>query len=206
LNAGSRTRSERTRESVPEIGVSASGVPHLHELVERTIEPMGYELVDIEFGQRGLLRIVIDSPAGIRVEDCEQVSRQLSHLFTVENIDYDRLEISSPGLDRPLRQVRDFVRFASSRITLRLRQPFQGRRNFEGILTVEDEGRFGLELVEPENTTPRKPGAGRPAAKRAGAARKAVKPGEQEAPATVRKLIFSLDEVERARLVPIVKF
>lgn len=167
---------------------------------------MGYELVDIEFGQRGLLRIVIDSSAGIRVEDCEQVSRQLSHLFTVENIDYDRLEISSPGLDRPLRQPRDFVRFASSRITLRLRQPFQGRRNFEGILTVEDEGRFGLELVEPESSTPRKPGAGRPAAKRAVAARKAVKPGEQEAPATVRKLIFSLDEVERARLVPIVKF
>jgi len=174
----------------------------LHTLVERTIAPLGYELVDIEFGQRSLLRIVIDSPNGIRLEDCEAVSRQLSHVFTVEEVDYDRLEVSSPGLDRPLRQARDFVRFASSRITLRLRQPFQGRRNFEGILTVEDDGRFGLELVAPEPANPRSPSGARASAR---VKRAAAKPSAVE-PESIQKLVFSLDEIERARLVPIVKF
>jgi ribosome maturation factor RimP len=179
------------------------GASDMHTLVERTIGPLGYELVDIEYGQRSTLRVFIDSPAGIRLEDCEAVSRQLSHVFTVEDIDYDRLEVSSPGLDRPLRHPRDFERFASSRITLRLRQAFQGRRNFEGILTVEEGGRFGLELVAPEAAKSRgAPGARAGSAK---AKRPAAKPAATE-PESIRKLVFSLDEVERARLVPIVKF
>ncbi|MFM8556002.1 MAG: ribosome maturation factor RimP, partial [Betaproteobacteria bacterium] len=81
------------------------------------------------------------------------------------DIDYGRLEVSSPGLDRPLKQARDFVRFAGSRITIRLRAPFQGRRNFEGLLSVEEAGRFCVELVAPEPTVPRTPGAARAAAK-----------------------------------------
>ncbi|NBS67106.1 MAG: ribosome maturation factor RimP [Betaproteobacteria bacterium] len=184
------------------------GAPDLHSLVERTIGPLGYELVDIEFGPRGLLRVFIDSTAGIQIEDCEAVSRQLSHVFTVEDIDYGRLEVSSPGLDRPLKQARDFVRFAGSLVTIRLRQPFQGRRNFEGLLTVEESSRFGLELVEPGPATPRTPGAAKVAAKSAARARRAPAKPRAEAgePPSVRKLVFSLDEVERARLVPIVKF
>jgi ribosome maturation factor RimP len=175
------------------------GASDLHTLVERTIGPLGYELVDIEYGQRSTLRVFIDAPAGIRLEDCETVSRQLSHVFAVEDIDYDRLEVSSPGLDRPLRRARDFERFASSRVTLRLRQAFQGRRNFEGILTVEEGGRFGLELVVPDTAKPRG-GPGGTRSKRPSAKSEATEPQ------SVRKLVFSLDEVERARLVPIVKF
>lgn len=210
MNARSRSRDERTRESgeSTEVRPIPMGVPDLYSLVDRTIGPLGYELVDIEFGPRGLLRVFIDSAAGIQIEDCEAVSRQLSHVFTVEDIDYGRLEVSSPGLDRPLKQARDFVRFAGSLITIRLRQPFQGRRNFEGLLTVEESSRFGLELVEPRPATPRTPGAAKVAAKSAARARRApAKPGaESGEPPSVRKLVFSLDEVERARLVPIVKF
>ncbi len=182
------------------------GSAGLHDLVERTISPLGYELVDIEFGQRAVLRVFIDSPAGLRLEDCEAVSRQLSHVFTVEDVDYGRLEVSSPGLDRPLRHHRDFVRFAASRITLRLRQPFKGRRNFEGILTVEDEAHFGLELVEQEPSGGRGTSSARGGAKAASRAKPAPATPSSNEPESIRKLVFSLDEVERARLVPIVKF
>ena len=167
---------------------------------------MGYELVDIEFAQRGLLRITIDAPSGIALEDCEQVSRQLSHLFTVEDVHYDRLEVSSPGLDRPLRQRRDFERFVASLVTVRLRLPFQGRRNFEGRLTIEDEGRFGLELIETPPASSRTPARGKGVTKASARVGRVdpAKDGASSEPS--RKLVFSLDEVERARLVPIVKF
>lgn len=175
----------------------------VQSIIEASLESMGIELVDVEFGQRGLLRVFIDAPAGIRLEDCEQVSRQLSHVLAVESVDYSRLEVSSPGLDRPLRRERDFQRFAGSRITLRLRQAFQGRRNFEGLLTEEADGRFGLELIEPEP----QPARGRRPIKSAAASRVGRKTAVQPAPAEPqRKLVFSLDEIERARLVPIVKF
>ncbi|MDP1940284.1 MAG: ribosome maturation factor RimP, partial [Gallionella sp.] len=72
------------------------------KLVETTVTGLGYELVDVERSGRGMLRVFIDKSEGISVEDCQVVSNQLTRLFTVENIDYDRLEISSPGLDRPL--------------------------------------------------------------------------------------------------------
>lgn len=173
----------------------------MQALVERTVEAMGYEVVDVEFGQNGLLRIFIDSPAGIRVEDCERVSHQLSHVLLVEEVDYQRLEISSPGLDRPLKKAADFVRFAGFEVSVRLRRPFEGRRNFEGLLSVEPEGRFGLELIEaPPKAGPRgKAGARKPA-------KKVVKEPQAPAPAAEKKLVFALDEIDRARLVPKVKF
>src|SRR5690554_2550589 len=118
------------------------------EAIRRTVSGMGYELVDCEFAAGGLLRVYIDSPEGIRLEDCEQVSHQLSHLLMVEDVDYERLEVSSPGLDRPLRSEADFHRFAGCEVTIRLHRAFEGQRNFEGVLTVEENGRFGLELIE----------------------------------------------------------
>lgn len=170
-------------------------------LIARTLEAMGYELVDLEYGQRGLLRVFIDAEAGIRLEDCERVSRQLSHVLTVENVPYDRLEVSSPGLDRPLRKPADFERFAGNRITLRLRQAFQGRRNFEGILSVEEGGRFGLELIAEDP----KPAKGKRPVRPAARAPNAGKSASAPVPPAL-KLVFALDEIERARLVPIVKF
>ncbi len=185
-------------------GRSSFGVPDAASVISGTLESMGYELVEMEFGQRGLLRVYIDAPAGIRLEDCEKVSRQLNHLLTVENIQYDRLEVSSPGLDRPLRKPADFARFAGERATVRLRQAFQGRRNFEGLLTVEDDGKFGLELL-PENT-PRQPGKRPPRQSPAKPSRSKAGVAADAAGQASHKLVFSLDEIERARLVPIVKF
>ena len=79
-------------------------------------------------------RIFIDKPEGIGVEDCVTVSNHLTHLFTVENIDYDRLEVSSPGLDRPLVKPHDYVRFAGNQVALKLRVPMDNRRRLVGEL------------------------------------------------------------------------
>ena len=191
---------------------SSATVAELSAMAERTLAAMGYELVDIEFGQRGLLRVFIDAPAGIRIEDCEAVSRQLSAVLGVEDVDYKRLEISSPGLDRPLKKPADFVRFAGEEVTVKLKRPLEGRRHFEGILEVEPDGRFGLVLIEPApaprggaRVAPPRPGAARRVSRDAvavGGKSKAVT-GEQPA---ARKLVFALDEIDRARLVPKVAF
>jgi len=207
-------------------------------IIERAVAGMGYEPVDVEHAQQGLLRVYIDSPAGITIDDCEKVSRQLSHLLTVEDIDYSRLEVSSPGMDRPLKKPADFERFAGARASLRLRLPFQGRRNFEGLITVEPEGRFGLELIEPEPAPGKgrkggakggskggkksnakssgqpvvaegaglEAGAGAAEAATGGEAGDAGAPRSAGAQAPVRKLVFTLDEIERARLVPDYRF
>ena len=113
----------------------------LYEILEPTITSLGYELVDVERSSRGkLLRIFIDKPDGISVDDCSAVSHHLSRLFAVENIVYDRLEISSPGLDRLLTKKSDFVRFAGEVVRLKLRLSLKGQRNFVGVLReVSDE-------------------------------------------------------------------
>ena len=99
----------------------------LNELVERTVEGMGYEFVEFERLARGLVRVTIDTTAegGISLEDCEAVSEQLSHLFTVESVDYERLEVSSPGVERPLKRARDWSRFASELAHVELFAPLK---------------------------------------------------------------------------------
>jgi ribosome maturation factor RimP len=104
------------------------------KLVETTLAGMGYELVDLEMSGRGLMRVFMDKPDGITLEDCERVSNQLVRLFTVENVAYERLEVSSPGLDRALKKEADFVRFAGQKAQIKLRVPMEGRKNFVGIL------------------------------------------------------------------------
>lgn len=106
----------------------------LQALIEPTLAGMGYELVALERVGRGLLRLYIDQPAGITLDDCVRVSNQLTRLFMVENVDYDRLEVSSPGLDRPLVKAADFVRFAGQRVQVRLHAPLDGRKRFIGLL------------------------------------------------------------------------
>lgn len=122
----------------------------LHELLETTVTGLGYEVVDVEQSPRGrVLRVFIDQPGkagGVDVEDCALVSNQLSRVLAVENIDYDRLEISSPGLDRVLKKAADFERFAGSEINLRLRLPQAGRRNFNGILQGFQDGKVRLTI------------------------------------------------------------
>lgn len=167
----------------------------LAKAVESTVTGLGYELVDCERTPQGLLRVYIDRlPDGVydlpgefvTVEDCEKVTRQLQFALEVVNVDYSRLEISSPGLDRPLKTPAHFERFTGSEIEVSLKAPFQGRKNYRGV----------LEAVElPEGET----------APEGGAWQLVFKVGEGKN-AVEQALGFTLDEVRDARLVPVVDF
>lgn len=114
--------------------------------LRQTLAGLGYELVDLESSRGGLLRIFIDAPAGISVEDCARVSNHLTRLFAVENVDYERLEVSSPGLDRPVKRLEDYERFRGRKASVRLKLPLDGRRRFEGVLGGIEDGRVILEV------------------------------------------------------------
>ncbi len=126
----------------------------LNTLIETTVSGLGYELVDVEMSPRGrTIRVFIDAPGkenGVGVEDCARLSNQLTRVFEVENIDYDRLEISSPGLDRVVKKAEDFVRFAGQDIQIKIRIPQGGRRNFQGELLGCKDGKVGLRLEKDE--------------------------------------------------------
>jgi len=130
----------------------------LQELIESTVTGLGYELVTVELSPRShLVRVFIDAPEkprGVDVEDCATVSNQLTHLFQVENIDYDRLEVSSPGLDRPLVKAADYIRFAGSQVQIKLRMPIGERRQFNGTLIGIEGDQVQLELGENTITFP----------------------------------------------------
>ena len=114
--------------------------------LRETLESLGYELVDVETSRGGLLRIFIDSATGITVEDCARVSHHLSRALAVEGIDYERLEVSSPGLDRVLKRLEDYARFAGRDASVKLKLPRDGRRRFEGRLLGVEDGRVVLEV------------------------------------------------------------
>nr|WP_269106749.1 ribosome maturation factor RimP [Massilia sp. TS11] len=152
-------------------------------MIETTVTGMGYELVEVERAERGILRVYIDFPpetaeekGAISVEDCALVSHQLSHLLTVENIPYERLEVSSPGLDRPLKKLSDYVRFAGCEAVVKLRMPMAAaanRKSFTGILQEPEGETLGLEFEG------------------------------KDGPAVLN---FTLADVDKARLVPQVTF
>jgi len=121
---------------------------NFENVVEPVVAGMGYELVDLQASNGGrFLRLFIDKAGGIGVEDCAAVSRQLSRVFEVEGVDYDRLEVSSPALDRPLRKAADFARFAGQKAQVRMRTPDPaGRRKFVGVLRGAAEGRLSMEV------------------------------------------------------------
>ena len=104
----------------------------IQTILEKTLPGLGYELVDFELTAQGTLRVFIDKEGGITVEDCATVSNHLSRLFMVEDIDYKNLEISSPGLDRPLKKAADFVRSAGQQAKIKTRLPIDGQKNFIG--------------------------------------------------------------------------
>jgi ribosome maturation factor RimP len=120
----------------------------LRELLDTTVTGLGYELVLLELSPKGrLLRVFIDKPekeGGVNVDDCVTVSNQLTRVLMVENIDYDRLEVSSPGLDRPLVKEADYARFAGQEVQIRLRVAKENRRNFNGILLRLQGGKVSL--------------------------------------------------------------
>ena len=119
----------------------------LQALLETTLAGMGYELVDLDRSGRGrLLRIFIDKPGGINVDDCAAVSHHLMRVLAVEGIAYDRLEVSSPGLDRLLKKEQDFVRFAGHKARIKVRIPIDGQRNFVGVLREVKSGALQLDV------------------------------------------------------------
>jgi ribosome maturation factor RimP len=106
---------------------------------------LGYELVHAEVLSGKLLRVFIDKPHGVSVDDCARASRHLMRVLTVENVDFERLEVSSPGLDRPLTKQEDFIRFAGEKARLRLRVPVEGRRQIVGVLRGLRDGAVDIE-------------------------------------------------------------
>ena len=120
----------------------------LYGLIEKTVTQLGYELTDLEVSNRGkLLRLFIDKPEGITIDDCVLISNQLGNVLAVENdVDYDRLEVSSPGLDRALKKESDFVWFVESRATVKVRMPIEGRKNFLGTLKGVVDGDLMIDV------------------------------------------------------------
>jgi ribosome maturation factor RimP len=190
----------------------------LQDLVDKTVQGLGYELVEIERSAGGLLRITIDHPwvpgtdQFITVEDCEKVTRQLQFGLEVEGVEYRRLEVSSPGIDRPLRRESDFERFAGQLVDLTLKAPLgaaaagqvhASRKKFRGTLTrvapAEPGGPVQWQLLWTEEPPAPKPGQ-----------TPAVKPGrkvsKKSVPPPVNVLGFALDELRDARLAPVVNF
>ena len=182
----------------------------LQQIVEETVAGLGYDLVEIERSAGGLLRVTIDLPwqpptpetqdlpeQFVTVEDCEKVTRQLQFALEVDGAEYKRLEVSSPGIDRPLRHEQDFVRFEGSVIDLTLKEPMgaaaggqvsANRKKFRGTLERSEAG--GWQIVWSDEP--------------------AVKPGQRvskkRVPAPLQALGFTLDELRDARLAPIVDF
>ncbi len=175
----------------------------MQEIVEQTVTGLGYELVEIQRSAGGLLRITIDLPwqAGapqfVNVEDCEKVTRQLQFALEVEATEYKRLEVSSPGLDRPLRTEKDFERFAGQVVDITLRAPMgaaaagqvsPSRKKFRGALERAPAGGWQIAWSD---APPGKPGR---------------KVSKKKGPAPMQVLGFALDELREARLAAIVDF
>ena len=108
----------------------------LEALIEKNVSKMGYELVDFEIINKGeLLRIFIDKPNPITIDDCVAVTNQLKHIFTVEEeIIFNRLEVSSPGINRVIKKLQDFERFKGEKVKIRTRSAIEERKNFTGTL------------------------------------------------------------------------
>lgn len=175
----------------------------LFATVERTVQGLGYQLVDVERLGGGLLRVTLDSASGIGVEDCERVSRQLSHVFTVEDMDYERLEVSSPGLDRRLNSADDFAQFVGREINVHLYAPLAaagGRKRLRGRL-LEVVGGAGSERVRLELLTDE--AAEKGTAKRGRLAAKVSKHVDT-APAAMVEI--ALTDIDKARLIPELNF
>ena len=120
----------------------------LQALLEKTLPGLGYELVDLNCGNRGkMLQVFIDKPGGVTIDDCTTVSNHLSRLLVVDlDYAYDRLEVSSPGLDRPLRTAAAFERFRGAKAQLKLRVPIEGQRKYVGILGTLQNGILEMEV------------------------------------------------------------
>jgi ribosome maturation factor RimP len=126
-------------------------VQGVSDLVEGILEEMGFELVEVEYIHnmgRWILRLVIDKESGVTIDDCAKVSNELGDLIDVKNfIDHSyALEISSPGLDRPLKKEKDVLKAMNKKIKLKMLTPVEGRRNYSGYLRDFENGMLHVEI------------------------------------------------------------
>ena len=181
----------------------------LQDTVENIVTGLGYELVELERSAGGLLRVIIDLPwtpgveQFVNVEDCEKVTRQLQFTLEVEGAEYKRLEVSSPGIDRPLRHARDFERYVGEVVDITLKAPLgaaaggqvaANRKKFRGTLERAPSGSQGSEAgwqITWSDAPPPKPGQ---------------KVSKKKEPVPLQVLGFQLDELREARLAPVVDF
>ncbi len=179
------------------------------QLIEDTVRGLGYQFVEANWAAAGLLRVTIDRADGasVTVDDCERVSRQLQYALEVEALDYKRLEVSSPGLDRLLRTPEDMRRFAGQPVDVTLRLPFQGRKKYRGILQPgaeeaggELDGSYSIAWDEALLAELERGRAGANKNKSAAAGRRAKLAQEPQ------ELRFSMAEVREVRLVPLLDF
>ena len=116
------------------------------DVVSNIAVGMGYELIDLELDESGLVRIfidIMDNSRDVSVKDCELLTRQLLYQLPVENLAFERLEVSSPGIDRKLTKASHFERFMGSRIKISLKESIDNIKNFEGILRKDEVGGDG---------------------------------------------------------------
>ena len=118
----------------------------LREILEVTVPGLGYELVDVEITPAKMVRLFIDKEGGVTIDDCEIVSQHLNHLFFVEEIDYNRLEVSSPGIERPLKKLADFVRFQGQLAKIKTHELVSEQKVFQGIISEVKENKVILLL------------------------------------------------------------
>jgi len=177
----------------------------LQDIIEKTVTGLGYQLVEVERSAGGLLRVTLDLPwqpgqpeQFVLVEDCEKVTRQLQFVLEVEGTAYSRLEVSSPGIDRPLRTENDFARFVGQEIDLTLKAPMgaaaaglvaANRKKFRGVLESTDTPQTWQITWRDEPVS--KPG---------------MRPARVQKDLPVQALQFTLSELRDARLAPIVNF
>lgn len=193
----------------------------LKDIVEQIVTGLGYDLVEIDRSAGGLLRITIDlpwsPPSGegapgvpgeqfVTVEDCEKVTRQLQYALEVDEVDYKRLEVSSPGIDRPLRHDQDFARFVGHVVDVTLKQPL-GSAAAGQVSPTRKKFRGVLERVEPVvDALPQAEQAWQIVWRDEPVTKPGQKISKKRLPAPTQALGFVLSELKEARLAPIVSF
>ena len=168
-------------------------------IVEASVAGLGYELADFDLSARGLLRVFIDKVDGITVEDCANVSNHLSRVFVVEGIEFERLEVSSPGLDRSLRKLEDFQRFVGRGAKVKLNAVIETRKRFDGVIESAGAGGVAFRLIE---DAVKSVGARTPGQKGTGQALANVKSKRSLSAANGKLIVVPIDNIDRARLIP----
>ena len=126
-------------------------IKKLNNLLESTVTGLGFEFVDLEITPSRTIAVYIDKENGVTIEDCESVSKHLNQVLFVEEIDYNRLEVSSPGLERPLKKIKDFIKFIDKKVKIKTMDLVNNQKVFHGFIKQVDGDNISLELEDKSN-------------------------------------------------------